>query len=51
MNPRKTLAYYDVSASTVTEPRRRLLREYAGIPDDQIDSHVEAIVGVFPAYP
>jgi len=42
-NPRK-IEFYDLDASALTEPGRKLLREYAGVPDDEINDHVEAIV-------
>ena len=40
----RTLEFYDLDASTLTEPGRRLLREYSGIPEGEINHHVEAIV-------
>ncbi|KAK3385782.1 hypothetical protein B0H63DRAFT_560306 [Podospora didyma] len=47
MNPRRELSFYirsGVSASSVlTDSGRKLLREYSGIADDQIDGHVEAM--------
>jgi hypothetical protein len=42
-NPRK-IEFYDLDASALTEPGRKLLREYSGIPDAEINSHVEAMV-------
>ncbi|KAK5657240.1 hypothetical protein OQA88_3299 [Cercophora sp. LCS_1] len=43
MNPRKTLGFYTLDASTLRDSGRPLLREHAGIPEDDINQHVEAI--------
>ena len=45
---RRTIEFYDVDASTLTESGRKLLREYSGIPEDEINSHVEAMVSPRP---
>ncbi|KAK0644352.1 hypothetical protein B0T16DRAFT_333808 [Cercophora newfieldiana] len=41
-NPRK-IEFYDLDATALTEPGRKLLREYSGIPEAEINSHVEAM--------
>ncbi|KAK3322624.1 hypothetical protein B0H66DRAFT_554854 [Apodospora peruviana] len=43
MASRKIEFYAEVEASVLTESARKLLREYSGIPDAKINSHVEAI--------
>ncbi|KAK1760381.1 hypothetical protein QBC47DRAFT_4519 [Echria macrotheca] len=41
---RRDINFYNLSAAeTLTEPARKLLREYAGIPDEEINNHVDAI--------
>jgi hypothetical protein len=42
-NSRK-IEFYNLEASTIRGAGRELLRVYSGIPDEEIDSHVEAIV-------
>ncbi|KAH8658446.1 hypothetical protein BX600DRAFT_552560 [Xylariales sp. PMI_506] len=41
-NPRK-IQFYDINASTLQGPWRQLLREYGGIPDQELDEHVQEI--------
>jgi hypothetical protein len=44
-NPRK-IEFYNLDASALNGPWRELLREYSGILDKEVDSHVEAIVSI-----
>jgi hypothetical protein len=43
--PDRKLEFFDVKASTLNSEARRLLKEYSKIPEDQIERHVELIVG------
>jgi hypothetical protein len=42
-NPR-FIEFYDVNTSIVTERPRKLLREYSGIPDEEIEDWIAKIV-------
>jgi hypothetical protein len=42
-NPRK-IEFYNLNPSTLKGPWRELLLEYSGIPEEEIDGHVKAIV-------
>lgn len=44
-NPRK-IEFYNLDVSTLNGPWRELLREYSGIPDGEVDGHVEAMVSL-----
>jgi hypothetical protein len=41
---RRNIEFYDLDASTVKDSGRKLLCEYSGIPDNEIESHLESIV-------
>ncbi|KAK3356452.1 hypothetical protein B0T25DRAFT_589067 [Lasiosphaeria hispida] len=43
MSGRKTLDFYDLDASTLTDSAKKLLREYSGILEDEIRDHAEEI--------
>ena len=38
------IGFYNIDASTLKEPARKLLNEYSGIPKEEIDDHVNALV-------
>ena len=38
------LEFYTVDTTSLKDSARKLLHEYSGIPEDSINSHVEAIV-------
>jgi hypothetical protein len=48
-NPRK-IEFYTLDASSLNGPWRELLREYSGIPDREVDGHVEAMVGTLTVW-
>jgi hypothetical protein len=48
-NPRK-IEFYTLDASSLNGPWRELLREYSGIPDQEVDGHVEAMVGTLTVW-
>jgi hypothetical protein len=42
----RELSFYEIDASTIDDAARKLLVNYAGVAPNDVESHVDAVVGI-----